>query len=109
MAEHVTVVEVGPRDGLQNEKSIVPTDVKVAFVDALSATGLGVVEARHPAERAVVPGLLVVRPVLTLDVGDPVGRPQPVPRRGAGHQTCRFSVTAATISAIASTTGIPLR
>jgi isopropylmalate/homocitrate/citramalate synthase len=40
----VTVVEVGPRDGLQNEKGVVPTAVKVAFVDALSASGLGVIE-----------------------------------------------------------------
>ena len=40
----VTVVEVGPRDGLQNEKVVVPTAAKVAFVDALSASGLGVIE-----------------------------------------------------------------
>ncbi len=44
-ASRVTVVEVGPRDGLQNEEAAVPTDVKVAFVDALSAAGLPVVEA----------------------------------------------------------------
>ena len=36
-ARRVTVVEVGPRDGLQNEQDFVPTDAKVAFVDALSA------------------------------------------------------------------------
>lgn len=40
----VTVVEVGPRDGLQNEKAVVPTDTKVAFVDRLSAAGLPVIE-----------------------------------------------------------------
>jgi hydroxymethylglutaryl-CoA lyase len=40
----VTVVEVGPRDGLQNEKQTVPTDVKVAFVDRLTAAGLPVIE-----------------------------------------------------------------
>ena len=33
----VSVVEVGPRDGLQNETSSIPTSVKIAFVDALSA------------------------------------------------------------------------
>ena len=32
----VTLVEVGPRDGLQNEASPIGTDDKVAFVDALS-------------------------------------------------------------------------
>lgn len=40
----VTIVEVGPRDGLQNEKVIVPTDQKVAFVDRLSAAGHSVIE-----------------------------------------------------------------
>src|SRR5262245_52499747 len=41
----VTIVEVGPRDGLQNEAAIVPTADKIAFVDRLSATGLPVIEA----------------------------------------------------------------
>ena len=40
----VTVVEVGPRDGLQNEERFVPTDAKIAFVDALSKSGLPVIE-----------------------------------------------------------------
>ncbi|MEZ5420181.1 MAG: hydroxymethylglutaryl-CoA lyase [Vicinamibacterales bacterium] len=40
----VTVVEVGPRDGLQNEAAAVPTEAKVAFVDALGAAGHRVVE-----------------------------------------------------------------
>ncbi len=41
----VTVVEVGPRDGLQNEALEVPSDAKVAFIEALAAAGLPVVEA----------------------------------------------------------------
>jgi isopropylmalate/homocitrate/citramalate synthase len=40
----VTVVEVGPRDGLQNESSNVATSDKIAFVDRLSAAGLPVIE-----------------------------------------------------------------
>jgi isopropylmalate/homocitrate/citramalate synthase len=40
----VTVVEVGPRDGLQNEKAIVPTAEKIAFVDALTAAGHQAIE-----------------------------------------------------------------
>jgi hydroxymethylglutaryl-CoA lyase len=40
----VTVVEVGPRDGLQNERVVVPTADKIAFVDALSAAGLPAIE-----------------------------------------------------------------
>ena len=45
MAEHVTVYEVGPRDGLQNEKGFVPTEAKIALIDLLSATGLTRIEA----------------------------------------------------------------
>ena len=40
----VTIVEVGPRDGLQNEKAAISTADKVAFVNLLSHTGLPVVE-----------------------------------------------------------------
>ncbi|CAI5769618.1 3-hydroxymethyl-3-methylglutaryl-CoA lyase, cytoplasmic [Podarcis lilfordi] len=42
--EFVKIVEVGPRDGLQNEKAIVPTDVKIEFINRLSKTGLPVIE-----------------------------------------------------------------
>ena len=40
----VTVVEVGPRDGLQNEGTPIRTADKIAFVDRLSAAGLRVIE-----------------------------------------------------------------
>ncbi|HEY0788753.1 MAG TPA: hydroxymethylglutaryl-CoA lyase, partial [Thermoanaerobaculia bacterium] len=42
--ERVRIVEVGPRDGLQNEKAIVPADVKVRFIEALADAGLPVVD-----------------------------------------------------------------
>ncbi|XP_011685932.1 PREDICTED: hydroxymethylglutaryl-CoA lyase, mitochondrial [Wasmannia auropunctata] len=42
--DFVKVVEVGPRDGLQNEKKIVSTRVKVDFINRLSATGLRSIE-----------------------------------------------------------------
>jgi len=41
----VRIVEVGPRDGLQNEAAMVPLDVKVALIDKLSAAGFPAVEA----------------------------------------------------------------
>ncbi|MFF9198502.1 hydroxymethylglutaryl-CoA lyase [Streptomyces sp. NPDC014779] len=47
----VRIHEVGPRDGLQNEKTAVPTDVKAEFVRRLAAAGLTTVEATsfvHP-------------------------------------------------------------
>ena len=40
----VHIYEVGPRDGLQNEARLIPTDDKVAFIDALSASGLSAIE-----------------------------------------------------------------
>ena len=39
------IIEVGPRDGLQNEKKLVPTDVKIELINRLSDTGLSVIEA----------------------------------------------------------------
>jgi isopropylmalate/homocitrate/citramalate synthase len=41
----VRLCEVGPRDGLQNEKAMVPTDVKVALIDMLTDAGLPAIEA----------------------------------------------------------------
>ncbi|KAF3914387.1 hypothetical protein ABW21_db0202105 [Orbilia brochopaga] len=43
--EHVKIVEVGPRDGLQNEKTIVPLSTKISLIERLSRTGLSVIEA----------------------------------------------------------------
>ena len=42
---YVKIVEVGPRDGLQNEKQVVPTEIKVTLINMLSRAGLPVVEA----------------------------------------------------------------
>ena len=43
--DFVRIVEVGPRDGLQNEKALVGTADKIALIEKLAATGLGTVEA----------------------------------------------------------------
>jgi hydroxymethylglutaryl-CoA lyase len=45
LPSQVTLVEVSPRDGLQNEKAFVPTDVKVELINRLSAAGFANVEA----------------------------------------------------------------
>lgn len=42
---HVKIVEVGPRDGLQNETVAVPTAVKIELIERLAQAGLSVVEA----------------------------------------------------------------
>ena len=41
----VKMVEVSPRDGLQNETQIVPTEIKIELINRLSETGLSVIEA----------------------------------------------------------------
>jgi hydroxymethylglutaryl-CoA lyase len=53
----IRIVEVGPRDGLQNEAATVPTDVKVAFVDALSDTGVPEIEVSSFVSPKWVPQL----------------------------------------------------
>ncbi|MGF2616960.1 hydroxymethylglutaryl-CoA lyase [Rossellomorea aquimaris] len=40
LPKKVTIIEVGPRDGLQNEKNFVPTDIKIQFIRALKDAGL---------------------------------------------------------------------
>ena len=53
----VRIVEVGARDGLQNEKTLLPADVKIALIDRLSSTGLSVVEATSFVSPKWVPQL----------------------------------------------------
>src|SRR5204863_1019660 len=43
--DSVKIVEVGPRDGLQNEKVTVPAEAKVQYITALADAGLKVIEA----------------------------------------------------------------
>jgi len=67
----IKIVEVGPRDGLQNETATVPTDAKVAFVNALSATGLAEIEVSAFVSAGRVPQLsdadAVLRKILRHD------------------------------------------
>src|SRR2546428_7374546 len=51
LPDRVTITEVGPRDGLQNESRSISRDQKIALVDALSSTGVTRIEAAsfvHP-------------------------------------------------------------
>lgn len=45
LPRRVKIVDVGPRDGLQNETAVVPTAAKVALIDQLAEAGLAVIEA----------------------------------------------------------------
>src|SRR5215470_7844310 len=45
LPKRVKLVEVSPRDGLQNEPGVVPTAVKIELIDRLSEAGLAAIEA----------------------------------------------------------------
>ena len=57
MTEHVRIVEVGPRDGLQNEKSIIAARDKIELIDRLSETGLQCIEATSFVSAKWIPQL----------------------------------------------------
>ena len=56
--------EVGPRDGFQNEPEIVPTEVKVALINALARTGLQRLEVTSFVRADVIPQLADAAEVL---------------------------------------------
>jgi len=57
LPRHVRIVEVGPRDGLQNEKTFLPTATKIELIDRLSDTGLQTIEATSFVSPKWVPQL----------------------------------------------------
>jgi len=76
LPDKVTIYEVGPRDGLQNEKTLVPTDVKAEFVRRLVTAGLPVVEATSFVHPRWVPQLADAAELMTMLGED--GRDHPV-------------------------------
>lgn len=63
--KRITIVEVGPRDGLQNQPQQVPTDLKVALIERLAETGLEAIEATSFVNPKWVPQLADAEEVLT--------------------------------------------
>jgi hydroxymethylglutaryl-CoA lyase len=57
MPSQVRIVEVGPRDGLQNEKTIIPAATKIELINRLSRTGLRTIEATSFVSPKWVPQL----------------------------------------------------
>ena len=57
LPQTVRVVEVGPRDGLQNEKALIPTEQKIQFIVMLAEAGLLVVEATSFVSPRAIPQL----------------------------------------------------
>jgi hydroxymethylglutaryl-CoA lyase len=80
MPARVSIWEVGPRDGLQNEPAIVPTAAKAQFIGRLAAAGLGTVEATSFVNPSWVPQLADADVLFTsLDVPSGVRLPVLVP------------------------------
>jgi len=65
LPRHVRIVEVGPRDGLQNEKTFLPTATKIELIDRLSDTGLQTIEATSFVSPKWVPQLADAADVYT--------------------------------------------
>src|ERR1044072_8767338 len=84
--KRVRLVEVGPRDGLQNEARPVPVAAKVALIDALSAAGHAAVEAGSFVSPKWVPQMANTDEVMSLITRKPgVGYPVLVPNKQGMH------------------------
>ena len=57
MSERIEINEVSPRDGLQMEKAFVPTESKIAYIDALSACGFARIEVTSYTSPKAIPAL----------------------------------------------------
>lgn len=78
MPDRVTIYEVGPRDGLQNEPSVVPVETKAEFVRRLIAAGLDTVELTSFVPKAWVPQLGDAEDLIELLGSAALGRQRPV-------------------------------
>jgi hydroxymethylglutaryl-CoA lyase len=79
----VKVVEVGPRDGLQNESVAIETALKVQFIDRLAEAGLPIVEITAFVSAKWVPQMADAREVARAPRGGPAS---------ASRRWCRIDV-----------------
>ena len=77
LPQRVKLVEVGPRDGLQNEQAIVPTAIKVELIERLADAGLSAIEATSFVSPQWVPQMADSAEVLRALLASPRRRPQP--------------------------------
>ena len=78
LPDRVTIYEVGPRDGLQNEKTVVPVEVKAEFVRRLLAAGMSTVELTSFVPQTWVPQLGDAEELLELLGPEGLGEKRPV-------------------------------
>ncbi len=105
LPERVTIWEVGPRDGLQNEKSIVPVEVKLEFLDKLADAGLTTLEATSFVSPKWVPQLADAEQLLAgLDKREGVRYPVLVPNERGLDRALEAGVSQIAIFASATET-----
>ncbi|WP_427889118.1 hydroxymethylglutaryl-CoA lyase [Kribbella sp. GL6] len=103
LPDAVTICEVGPRDGLQNESTPVPTEVKIEFIDRLADAGHSVIEATSLVHPRWVPQLADAEEVLRrLDRRPGVRYPVLVPNERGLRRALDLGVT--DIAVFAATT-----
>jgi hydroxymethylglutaryl-CoA lyase len=101
----VTVVEVGPRDGLQNEHATVSTADKIQFIDLLSAAGLPIIEVSAFVSPKWVPQMADAEPVFAGITRRPGTRYTAlVPNLAGLERAMKSNVTEVAIFAAASET-----
>ena len=101
----VKLVEVGPRDGLQNESKTVPTEIKVELIDRLSRTGLRVIEAGSFVSPKWVPQMADTASVLArINRRDGVSYPVLVPNMRGLHDAREARANEIAVFAAASET-----
>ncbi|MEV5407763.1 hydroxymethylglutaryl-CoA lyase [Thermopolyspora sp. NPDC052614] len=94
LPERVTIYEVGPRDGLQNESAVVPVEVKAEFIGRLAAAGLTVIEATSFVHPKWVPQLADAAELLDrLEPAPGVRRPVLVPNERGLDRALEKGVT----------------
>lgn len=99
----VRIVEVGPRDGLQNEKTLVPTAAKIELIDRLSRTGLQTIEATSFVSPKWVPQLADAAEVFSgIDKRDGIAYPVLVPNEKGYERALEVGVREVAVFTAAS-------
>nr|OQO26047.1 hypothetical protein B0A51_06904 [Rachicladosporium sp. CCFEE 5018] len=78
LADHVRIIEVGPRDGLQNEKKSISAETKIELVRRLAGTGLETIEAGSFVHPKWVPQMAASDKVLESILSTPPSAPHPI-------------------------------
>ena len=101
--EFVKIVEVGPRDGLQNEKKIYPTENKIKLINSLTACGYKTIETTSFVSPKWVPQMADSSDVFTrIDKKEGVSYPVLVPNMKGLEQALKVGVKEISVFTAAS-------